>query len=138
MPLSAVWRGKGADHLDGAFAPSTVKSYLTDVRLFVEWCEARGLEGLPAEVDTVCAFLDEEAKALCPLSVRRRLYAIRKVHRLLRLPDRTWDEAISITLRRIRRAKLNPPKQAKGMTRDYLQPASKCSRTIRGGCATGR
>ena len=104
MPLSAVWRGKGADHLDGAFAPSTVKSYRTDVRLFVEWCEARGLEGLPAEVDTVCAFLDEEAKALCPLSVRRRLYAIRKVHRLLRLPDRTWDEAISITLRRIRRA----------------------------------
>ena len=107
--------------LDGAFAPATIKSYLTDVRLFVEWCEAHGLAPLPAEIDTVCAFLEAEAKALCPSSVRRRLYAIRKAHRLLRLPDPTWDEAISITLRRVRRAKLNRPKQAKGMTRDYLE-----------------
>lgn len=116
----ADWRAE-FKRLDGAFAPSTIRSYLTDVRLFVEWCEARGLEALPAEVNTVCAFLEEEAKALCPSSVRRRLYAIRKVHRLLRLPDPTWDEAIAITLRRVRRAKLNRPKQAKGMTRDYLQ-----------------
>ncbi len=114
------WRAE-FKRLEGAFAPSTIKSYLTDVRLFVEWSEVRGLEPLPADVDTVCAFLEEQAKALCPSSVRRRLYAIRKVHRLLRLPDPTWDEAISITLRRIRRAKLNRPRQAKGMTYDYLQ-----------------
>jgi site-specific recombinase XerD len=114
------WRAE-FKRLDGAFAPATIKSYLTDVRLFVEWCQERGLSALPAEIDTVCAFLEKEAKALCPSSVRRRLYAIRKIHRLLRLPDPTWDEAISITLRRIRRAKLNRPKQAKGMTRDYLE-----------------
>jgi integrase/recombinase XerD len=114
------WRAE-FKRLDGAFAPATIKSYLTDVRLFVEWCQDRGLSALPAEIDTVCAFLEVEAKALCPSSVRRRLYAIRKIHRLLRLPDPTWDEAISITLRRIRRAKLNRPKQAKGMTRDYLE-----------------
>jgi site-specific recombinase XerD len=114
------WRAE-FKRLDGAFAPATIKSYLTDVRLFVEWCQERGLSALPAEIDTVCAFLEEEAKALCPSSVRRRLYAIRKIHRLLRLADPTWDEAISITLRRIRRAKLNRPKQAKGMTRDYLE-----------------
>ncbi len=120
LSTSHDWRAE-FKRLDGAFAPSTIKSYLTDVRLFVEWCEAKGLEPLPAEVDTVCAFLEEQAKTLCPSSVRRRLYAIRKVHRLLRLPDPTWDEAISITLRRVRRGKLNRPKQAKGMTHDYLQ-----------------
>ncbi|MDE8652544.1 tyrosine-type recombinase/integrase [Novosphingobium album (ex Liu et al. 2023)] len=114
------WRAE-FKRLDGAFAPSTIKSYLTDVRLFVEWCEERGLAALPAEIETVCAFLEDQAKSLCPSSVRRRLYAIRKVHRLLRLPDPTWDEAITITLRRIRRAKLNRPKQVKGMTRDYLE-----------------
>ena len=53
--------------------------------------------------------------------MRRRLYAIRKVHRLLRLPDPTWDEDIAIALRRARRAKLNRPKQAKGMTWEYLE-----------------
>lgn len=122
--VSHDWRAE-FKRLEGAFAPATIKSYVTDVRLFVEWCEGRGLLALPAEAETVCAFLEEEAKDLCPSSVRRRLYAIRKVHRLLRLPDPTWDETISITLRRIRRAKLNRPKQAKGMTRDYLDQCLK-------------
>ncbi len=114
------WRAE-FKRLDGAFAPATIKSYLTDVRLFVEWCEGEGLPALPADVSTVCAFLEAQAVGLTPSSVRRRLYSIRKVHRLLRLPDPTWDEDIAITLRRVRRAKLGRPRQAKGMTREYLQ-----------------
>ena len=113
------WRAE-FKRLEGAYAPATLKSYQTDVRIFVTWCEARGLSALPADVPTVCAFLEDQVATLCPSSVRRRLYAIRKVHRLLRLPDPTWDEEINLTLRRIRRAKLNRPKQAKGMTRRYL------------------
>ena len=38
----------------------------------------------------------------------------------MRLPDPTWDEDINITFRRIRRAKFTRPKQAKGLTRKYL------------------
>lgn len=114
------WRSE-FKRLEGAYAPATLKSYVTDVRLFVEWCEERGASALPADVGTICAFLEAEAETLCPSSVRRRLYAIRKVHRLLRLPDPTWDEDINITLRRVRRSKLNRPKQAKAMTRDYLE-----------------
>ena len=78
-------------------------------------------EALPADVTTVCAFLEDQSVFLCPSTVRRRLYAIRKVHRLLRLPDPTNDEDITISLRRVRRSKLNRPKQAKGMTREYLE-----------------
>lgn len=113
------WRAE-FKRLEGAFAPATLKSYYTDVRIFLEWCEAQGTSALPASIETVCAFLEDQAAVLCPSSVRRRLYAIRKVHRLLRLPDPTWDEDITITLRRVRRSKANRPKQAKGMTRDYL------------------
>ena len=113
------WRAE-FKRLEGAYAPATLKSYHTDVCLFVEWCGKEGKCPLPATIETVCAFLQNESIALCPSSVRRRLYAIRKVHRLLRLPDPTYDEDIAITLRRVRRAKLNRPKQAKGMTRDYL------------------
>ena len=69
----------------------------------------------------MCAFLEDQVGALCPSSVRRRLYAIRKVHRLLRRADPTWDEDINITLRRIRRSKFNRPRQGKGLTRDYLE-----------------
>jgi integrase/recombinase XerD len=112
------WRAE-FKRLEGAYAPATIKSYLTDVRFFVDWCDGNGLNALPAEVETVCSFLEAEAADLCPSSVRRRLYAIRKVHRLLRLPDPTWDEAIAICLRRVRRSKLNRPRQAKGMNRAF-------------------
>lgn len=114
------WRAE-FKRLEGAFAPATLKSYITDVRIFIEWCELRSLSPTPASVDTVCRFLEDQGISLCPSSVRRRLYAVRKLHRLLRLPDPTWDEDINITIRRVRRSKLNRPKQAKGMTREYLE-----------------
>ena len=53
--------------------------------------------------------------------MRRRLYAIRKIHRFLRLPDPTYDEEINLSLRRVRRTKLVRPKQAKGLTQNYLE-----------------
>ena len=43
--------------------------------------------------------------------MRQRLYAIRKFHRLLRLPDLTNDEDISLALRRVLRSKAVRPKQ---------------------------
>lgn len=118
--LRPDWRAE-FKRLEGAFAPATLKAYLVDVGLFIDWCQRNDRSALPADVATVCAFLEHQAAALCPSSVRRRLYAIRKVHRLLRLPDPTHDEDITITLRRVRRLKLNRPKQAKGMTREYLE-----------------
>jgi site-specific recombinase XerD len=115
----ADWRSE-FKRLEGAYAPATMKSYYTDVRIFEEWCVGTGLMPFPAATQTVCAFLEDQAALLTPSSVRRRLYAIRKAHRLLALPDPTWDEDINLTLRRVRRAKANRPKQAKGMTRGHL------------------
>ena len=113
------WR-KEFKRLEGAYAPSTMRSYYTDVEIFLHWCEGQNLVSLPSSVETVCRFLEEQAPDRAPSTVRRRLYAIRKVHRLLRLDDPTYDEDINLTFRRIRRAKRTRPKQAKGMTRPYL------------------
>ena len=106
--------------LEGAYAPATLKSYVADVEIFVNWCAARNIAPFPATVATVCQFLEHQAPGKAPSTVQRRLYAVRKVHRLLQLPDPTWDEDINITYRRIRRAKLTRPKQAKGLTKQYL------------------
>ena len=113
------WR-KEFKRLEGAYAPSTMRSYYTDVEIFLSWCDDQNLAPLPASAETVCRFLEEQAPDRAPSTVRRRLYAIRKVHRLLRLDDPTHDEDINLTFRRIRRAKRTRPKQAKGMTRPYL------------------
>jgi integrase/recombinase XerD len=98
-----------------------MRSYYADVQIFVDWCERNGLAPFPATIETVCRFLEDQAPERAVSTVRRRLYAIRKVHRLLRLPDPTQDEDINLSLRRIRRSKPNRPRQAKGLTRDYLE-----------------
>ena len=113
------WRSE-FQRLDGAYAPSTMRSYVKDVEIFEEWCRETGMPPFPADVETVCRFLEAQAEGLAPSTVHRRLYAIRKVHRLLRLPDPTHDEDINIALRRVRRANAVRPKQAKGLTREYL------------------
>lgn len=106
--------------LEGAYAPATMRPYYSDVEIFVQWCEVEGLAALPAEAATVCAFLEAQIPKFAAATVRRRLHSIRKVHRLLQLPDPTGDEEINLALRRVRRAKLNRPKQAKGLTRSHL------------------
>lgn len=106
--------------LEGAYAPATLKSYIADIEIFEKWCSGQGLAPFPADVSNICQFLESEAPGRAPSTVRRRLYAIRKAHRLLHLPDPTFDEEINITFRRIQRAKFGRPKQAKGLTRKYL------------------
>jgi len=113
------WRAE-FKRLEGAYAPATLRSYYTDVGIFDAWCQKNDFSPFPASVETVCRFLEDQAPKLAPSTVRRRLYAIRKAHRLLRLEDPTYDEEINLTFRRIRRAKRTRPKQAKGMTRTYL------------------
>ncbi|TCP58785.1 site-specific recombinase XerD [Rhodovulum bhavnagarense] len=113
------WRSE-FQRLEGAYAPSTMRSYRADIEAYETWCAEQGLLPFPAEVETICDFLEDEGQSMAPSTVRRRLSAIRKVHRLLRLPDPTRDEEINLSLRRVRRRKAVRPKQAKGLTRPYL------------------
>jgi integrase/recombinase XerD len=109
------------ERLQGAYAPSTIRSYYSDVQAFVDWCDSEQRMTFPASVETVCNFIESQGIEKAASTVRRRLYAIRKIHRLLRLPDPTYDEDINLSLRRVRRAKLVRPKQAKGLTQEYLE-----------------
>ena len=86
-------------------APGTRKAYETDHRLFLAWCEARGVSAaLPASAETVAAFLAAEADSgKRPSTLGRRLAAIRYFHKLAGLPTPTDAEAVKATLRGIRR-----------------------------------
>ncbi|WP_425045273.1 tyrosine-type recombinase/integrase [Primorskyibacter sp. S87] len=118
--LDHDWRQE-FNRLQGAYSSSTMRGYYSDTEAFVTWCATEGLPTpFPASVETVCLFLEDQGKSLAPSTVRRRLYAIRKVHRLLRLPDPTYDEDINLAFRRVKRSKPIRPKQAKGLTKDYL------------------
>ena len=75
------WRSE-FQRLEGAYAPATMKCYYTDVEIFETWCLDRGRVPFPAETGTVCEFLEDQAVGRAASTVRRRVYSIRKVHRL--------------------------------------------------------
>ena len=113
------WRSE-FQRLEGAYAPSTMRSYFKDVEIFESWCRQAGRAPFPADPDTVCEFLDAQSKIRAPSTVRRRLYAIRRAHRLLAVPDPTLTEEVHLAIRRARRTSLARPKQARGLTSGYL------------------
>jgi site-specific recombinase XerD len=123
--LGFDWRSE-FKRLEDAYAPATMRSYRSDVEAFETWCDTSGLAPFPATVDTVCRFLEEQGREKAPSTVRRRLYAIRKAHRLLRLPDPTHDEEINLALRRVKRARGIRSKQTRGMTRAFLERFVDC------------
>lgn len=113
------WRAQ-FQRLEGAFAPSTIRAYLSDVGDFVSWCRDASCAPFPAEIETICRYIEDRAKWLSPGTLQRRTYAIAKAHRLLKLDDPTGDEEVNIAIRRVRRARPCRPMQAKGITADYL------------------
>lgn len=113
------WRS-AFNRLKGAYSPATIRAYFFDLHVYESWCARSGLTMFPAAPEQICAFLDEDGLSSAPSTVRRRLYAIRKGHRLLNLPDPTHDEDVILALRRICRLKHIRPTQAKGMTEAFL------------------
>lgn len=118
-PKIPDWRAQ-FKRLEGAYAPKTMKSYYTDVEIFVTWCESKKLAPFPAHPETFCGFLEAQATDKAYSTIRRRFYAVRKAHALLGLRDPTAHEDVRLALRRIKRAKHVRPRQARGLTRPYL------------------
>lgn len=114
------WRSE-FDRLEGAYAPATMRAYYSDVQAFVDWCETYNHKPFPADTPMVSQFIEDQGRELSTSTVRRRLYAIRKIHRLLRMADPTQDEDINLSLRRVKRSKFSRPKQARGITAQDLE-----------------
>lgn len=67
---------------------STWRAYESDIRVFQTWCTDSGVQSLPAETDTVAAFIAVEAdKGMAVSTIRRRLSAIRLMHFANDLPS---------------------------------------------------
>jgi hypothetical protein len=85
-------------------APATRAAYRADFGLFQAWCNAKGVDALPASAETVAAFLAHEAdQGWAASTITRRCAAIRYAHRLADLEPPTNSERVRATLRGIRR-----------------------------------
>lgn len=105
----------------GAYSEKTLSGYRNDLQQFRAWCETHGEIWLPAQPEAVAAFLNEEAQAKSLSTLRRRVEAIKFVHRLSDLPPPTSHSEVLLALRRAVRAKRQRPGQALGLTADLLE-----------------
>ncbi len=86
-------------------AESTRRAYKADFAAFTVWCNARGVDALPASPETVAAYLAAEAEAgKKPSTIGRRCAAIGHAHKLAGHEPPTNSEMVKATLGGIRRA----------------------------------
>jgi integrase/recombinase XerD len=107
--------------LEGAYADSTLCAYRADVETFVSWCERRGRRPLPASPKLLASFVENEAKRCSVATIKRRLAAIGKIHRLMKLENPVENEDVKLALRRALRKKSARPRQALGLTRELRE-----------------
>ena len=86
-------------------ATSTLRTYQGIWRTFTSWCEARGLVPLPAEVETVVAYVADQADRIKPVTIKKHLAAISQVHKLRGLVSPVQTEPVKLTMQGLRRMK---------------------------------
>lgn len=91
-------------YAERSLSKATRDAYQSDIGIFKNWCEARGVTTMPASPEVVASFAAWQADTgLKPSTISRRLAAIRMLHRASGLETPTSSEIVTATVRGIRR-----------------------------------
>lgn len=110
---AAVTRGR---------APATLRAYRSDWADFTLWCEALGIDFLPADAATVAAYVAELADPpddrlpAAVSTITRRLAAIGEGHKVAGHANPCVDQLVRETMKGIRRVRGVAPRQKKGVS----------------------
>jgi site-specific recombinase XerD len=108
-------------HVDGAYAPNTLRAYKADMLEFIAYCEKNGVCALPAKPETVAEFLMQTVpEGIKSSTIRRKVSSISAIHRLSSLEDPTKHSEVKIIQRKIYRQLGTRFDQAYPITRALL------------------
>ncbi len=121
-------------HIDGAYAPNTLRAYKADMLEFIYYCDKTGDCALPASPKTVAEFLLQTVtQGIKSSTIRRKVSSISAIHRLSSLDDPTKHSEVKITQRKIYRQLGTRFNQAYPITRTLLtRLLAACERDLRG------
>ena len=98
----------------GAFSPNTERAIRSDLAIYAAWCREHARRALPADPETVAAFVDAMAGTRAPATVRRYVASIAAAHRAA---GAAFDDArTKLALRRMHRRRGRRQGQALGLT----------------------
>ena len=77
-------------HIEGAYAPNTIRAYRADMQEFIRYCEGAGVCALPANPADIANFLTHSATiGIKASTIKRKESSISAIHRLSYLEDPT-------------------------------------------------
>jgi integrase len=132
-PRAALALAKSKTYQSAADAPETLRAYKADFDNFSAWCEAHSFQALPAEPETVGAYLAAAGLGYALPTLRRRVAAIARAHRMAKQPLDTRHPAIRETLRGIARTHGEPPRRSAALaTEDIKRLVATCGADLAG------
>lgn len=88
LPIPADLVARGREYARGAVADSTRAQYRSKMRIFLRWCQEHGRQGLPADWETVRAFVsDLAAGGKAYQTIQQSLSAISQAHEAMKADD---------------------------------------------------
>ena len=108
--------------IDGAYAPSTIRSYKTSFERFIQFSEDHEGIALPGSPQDVARYISTlTASGLKSSSIRIIVAAISSIHKLNLLDDPTQHPIVKIEMRRMHRTLGRYSQQAFGITAPILE-----------------
>jgi len=115
-PRAALAMAKSKAYQAAADAPATLRAYAADLAHFKAWCEAHDFQPMPASPETVGGYLTAAGLGYALPTLRRRVAAIARAHRIAKHPLDTRHPAIRETLRGIARTHGEPARRSTALT----------------------
>lgn len=117
----AELQNKAAEFAENALADNTLVAYASDRKHFVEWCDIQGLEHIPAEQNTIIAYITFMAGEGYKVStIERRLAAIRKAHEARGIDGPTGMLAVRTVMKGIRKSLGVAPTKKEAITTEHI------------------
>ncbi len=108
-------------YAERSLSDSTRRGYARDLATFRAWCHARAVTALPAEPQTLAAYLADLALTDRPATIGRKVAAIAVAHRDAGLESPTEHGMVKRTLAGIRREKGTAPHQKSALLVEDLR-----------------
>jgi len=110
------------EHIDGAYAPNTIRAYRVDFLEFVKYCDEKKKKAISAEPNVISEFLMTFRDTGLKMStIKRKVSSISAVNRLLDLDDPTKHSEVQIACRKLLRLIGNRFNQAHPINNNALQ-----------------
>lgn len=91
-----------AQLLEAAKRPNTLRAYRSDWRAFTSWCERTRLTALPAQPQTVAAYIADRQLDLAPSTLQRHVASISTAHKTAGHLSPCESELVRTTLQGLR------------------------------------